>query len=300
MNHPIARPATTDAMPSLLSRLLRGFRKIRQQPDWSVFAGANWPSRIMSEVITDGFHAKQGRSISRWTLTAPDGQQIVVYLKRHYELPRLNGLLAILFPGRAWSPGLQEYDHLTWAEKQGLPVPRAVAAGEFVAPNGKLQGFLAVEELTGMLALHQAVPLAQTRMDARTFSKWKRSLARELARLARLIHDKKAFHKDLYLCHFYIHEDDTKRLPDNWANRVRVIDLHRLTRHRVTSYWWKIKDLAELAYSSEISGVTARDRLAFWRAYMGGRNNRLLARLIRWKWRMYRRHNEKLELAKHK
>lgn len=288
-----AVPFTPDRVPSLWRRLLRGYRKLRQQADWADFAGDDWPARIMAEEVADRFHAKQGRSIGRWTLTTPDGRRLVVYLKRHYQLSRLSGLLALLFPSKAWSPGLQEWEHLTWAAGQGLPVPRAVAAGEFVGPGGKLQSFLAVEELTGMLPLHEAIPLAQANLDASTFVKWKRSLACEMARLARLIHDRKVFHKDLYLCHFYILADDTHRLPDDWKERVIVIDLHRLGRHRLTAAWWKVKDLAQLLYSSEIPGVTARDRLAFWRAYRGGRKSRTLARLVRWKWRLYRRHNLK-------
>jgi hypothetical protein len=45
-----------------------------------------------------------------------------------------------------------------------------------------------------------------------------------------------------------------------------------------------------LLYSSEVAGVTARDRLAFWRAYGGGK---LLGHLVRLKWKLYRRHNRK-------
>jgi hypothetical protein len=283
-------PPTADRVPSLWRRLLRGFRKLRAAPNWSDFAGPNWPARIMAEEVTDRFHAKQGRSIGRWSLIAADGRQLVVYLKRHYRLPRIAGLLSLLFPGRAWSPGLQEWEHLTWAAAQGLPVPRAVAAGEFVGPGGRLQSFLAVEELTGMLPLHEAIPLAQARLDASAFVKWKRLLARELARLARLLHDRKAFHKDLYLCHFYVREDHTRSIPESWQGNVMVIDLHRLARHSVTAAWWRVKDLAQLLYSSEVAGVTVRDRLAFWRAYGGGRP---LGRLVRLKWKLYRRHNRK-------
>jgi hypothetical protein len=279
--------------PGLWRRLLHGFRKLRQRPEWQSFAGQGWPDRIMDEELTDRFHAKQGRSIGRWTLHDTAGRSLVVYLKRHYQLPRLQGLLAALFPSRAWSPGLQEWQHLAWAEALGLPVPRAVAAGESIGPRGRLQSFLAVEELTGMLPLHEAVPLAQKHLEPSVFKKWKQSLALETARLTRLIHDRNVFHKDLYLCHFYIHEDDTRRLPADWSNRVVVIDLHRLGRHRIAGLWWKVKDLAQLLYSSEIEGVTLRDRLAFWNAYRRNAKQRLLSRLIRWKWKLYRRHNRK-------
>jgi heptose I phosphotransferase len=283
----------TERIPSLWRRLWRGYCKLRQQADWADFAGADWPARIMTEEVTDRYHAKQGRSIGRWTLGSESGQTLVVYLKRHYRLPRLNGLLALVFPWRAWSPGLQEWEHLDAAAKLGLPVPRAVAAGEVLRSGGRLQSFLAVEELAGMLPLHEAISLAESSLDAPTFARWKHSLAAEMARLARLIHDRNVFHKDLYLCHFYIHSDDTRRPPDNWRNRIIVIDLHRLGRHRYTALWWKVKDLAQLLYSSEIAGVTLRDRLTFWRAYRGRSRRGLLARLIRWKWRLYRRHNRK-------
>jgi hypothetical protein len=280
---------------SLWRRLTRGVRRLRQASDWTDFAGPDWAERIMAEHVTDRLFRKQGRSIARWTLTAADGRRLIVYLKRHYRLAWWRGKLAMLFPQRAWSPGLQEWEHLQWAADQGLPVPRAVAAGELIGPWGRLQSFLAVEELSGMLALHEAIPLAQQQLDTLAFARWKRSLAAEMARLTRALHGRRVFHKDLYLCHFFIREDDTRRLPDSWQGRVVVIDLHRLARHRWTAWWWKIKDLGELLYSSEIPGVTARDRLAYWRAYGTGRGwmGCLLGWCVRLKWRLYRRHNQK-------
>ena len=110
--------------------------------------------------VPDREHRKQGRAIGRWTLTAEDGRTLVVYLKRHFELPRRHGWLAKLLPGRAWSPGLQEWDNLQRAAAAGLPVPRAVAAGEWRGPGGRLQSFLAVEELADQWPLHEAIPLA--------------------------------------------------------------------------------------------------------------------------------------------
>jgi Lipopolysaccharide kinase (Kdo/WaaP) family len=298
MNPALPRPATA-RVPSLWTRLWHGYRKLHAAPDWASFAGNDWAERIMSEEVTDRLHQKQGRSIARWTLSSADGRQLVVYLKRHYRLPRLDGWKALLFPCFAWSPGLQEWQHLHRAAELGLPVPRPVAAGEFVGRGGRLQSFLAVDELSGMLALHEAIPLAQQRLNPTAFVRWKQSLVIEMARLTHLLHDRSYYHKDLYLCHFYIHEDDTRAEPADWKNRVVVIDLHRLARHRLTGLWWKVKDLGQLLYSSEIEGVDARDQLAFWRAYAGKRrSNSLLARMIRKKWRLYRTHNLKKEAGK--
>src|SRR5262249_41921749 len=129
--------------------------------------------------------------------------------------------------------------------------------------------FLAVEELTGMLALNEALPLARERLAAADFRRWKRGLAAELARLARLLHDRRHFHKDLYLCHFFVHHDHSARLPDGWRGRVFLIDLHRLGHHPWTWWWRQVKDLAQLLYSSMLPGVDVRDQAAFWKHYRG-------------------------------
>src|SRR5947209_6958251 len=151
-------------LDTFLQRLVRGGWRLRQRADWARFAGAGWADRIMQVPVTDRYHAKQGRSIGRWVLTS-QGQGLVVYLKRHYRLPRLSGLMALLRPGRGWSPAVQEWEHLEWAREHGMPVPAAAACGEQIGPWGRLQSFLAVEELAGMIALHEAIPAAAGRLS---------------------------------------------------------------------------------------------------------------------------------------
>jgi heptose I phosphotransferase len=195
---------------------------------------------------------------------------------------------------------LQEWQRLKWAEAKGFRVPRAVAAGQFVGPWGRLQGFIAIEELHGMLPLHEAVPLAFRTLDSHAFARWKRSLVAELARIARELHSRRVFHKDLYFCHFYIPESLARSVPAEWTNRVVMIDLHRLTRarHMITRVWWQVKDLAQLLFSSEVDGVTARDRVRFWKLYRQGWQNargprEWLRPLVNWKWQLYRGHNRR-------
>ncbi len=276
-------------------RLLHGVRRLCARSDWNDFAGADWPDRIMHADVTDDFHAKQGRSTGR-VLFQFSGKQLAVYLKRHYQLPRWHGLLAALWPRRDWSPGMQERANLEWASEQGLPVPKVVAAGEFLGPWGKLQSFLAIEELTDMLPLHEAIPLASRQLDPAEFRVWKAGLTREMARLARRLHDHNRFHKDLYLCHFFIARADTSCVP-TWENRVHMIDFHRLAHHWLARAFWISKDLGQLLYSSQIVGVDARDRLRFWRAYLGPQRRtwfgRLLRRSVLMRGRNYSRHNDK-------
>jgi hypothetical protein len=279
----------------LWRRLVRGERRVQHRPDWLEFAGPAWAEHIMHVSLTDDFHAKQGRSTGRWTLHNK-GRRLAVYLKRHYRLPLWHGLVATVWPGTGWSPALQEARHLDWAQRHGLPVPAVVAAGEAIGPWGRLQSFLAVEELTDMLPLHQAIPAAAAHFRSAILAHWKRGLVVEMARLTRELHLRHWFHKDLYLCHFYIPRADTQAEPTNWSGRTHLIDLHRLCHHPLTWRVWQVKDLAELLYSSEVVGVTARDRLRFWRHYLGA-DRRLdawwLRRAVLLKWRRYRRHNDK-------
>jgi heptose I phosphotransferase len=267
--------------------------------DWPAWTGVDWREHIMNVVLTDDFHAKQGRSTGRWQLHR-QGQTLSVYLKRHYRLPRWRGLLATVWPGGHWSPAMEEFTHLEWARRQGVPVPEPLAAGEFIGPWGRLRSFLAVKELTGMLPLHQAIPRAADYLPSARFRRWKQGLIAEIARLSRLLHDRRRFHKDLYLCHFYVASEDIGRLSD-WAGRVRMIDFHRLGHHPATAIFWRAKDLAQLLFSSDVAGVGIRDRLHFWRCYLGGERRSLVVWLLRrwvlFRWRLYRRHADRSRAA---
>lgn len=296
MTGPVTAPQSLPC--SGWQRLSRGWQRIAARRDWEQFFDDDRIERVMQVPVTDQFHAKQGRSTGRLVLER-DGQRLSVFLKRHYELPRWLGWLATLFPGKGWSPAWQEFRQLAWARRHGLPVPAPVAAGEFIGPWGKLQSFLAIEELADMLPLHQAIPRAARLLHPVDFQAWKNGLVRELARLASALHRRHHYHSDLYLCHFFIRRDDLWKNLD-WRGRVHLIDLHRLARHRLASTIWQVKDLAQLLYSSNIDGVEARDRLRFWRAYLGRQRKslwgRCLARAVRFKSFLYQRHNDKKRL----
>jgi tRNA A-37 threonylcarbamoyl transferase component Bud32 len=282
---------------SLWSRFVAGARRLRQRADWATFAGADWSDCIMDVAVTDRFHSKQGRSTGRWVLytDGPEARRLSIYLKRHYQLPWWDRLLAALWPGVGRSPAFQEWEHLEWARRVGVPVPKPVAAAEYVGPWGRLRSVLAVEELHDMLPLQETVPLAAAKLAPADFRRWKRGLIAEMARLTRLLHDRCRFHKDLYLCHFYVARADAAVANPMWRGRVFLIDLHRLGRHPWTWLWWRTKDLAQLLYSSEVVGIDPRDRLNFWQMYRGPgprrTADRWLVRLVLFKWRRYRRHN---------
>ncbi len=172
-----------------------------------------------------------------------------------------------------------------------MSVPDAVAAGEAIGPWGRLTSFLMVAELVGRRELNEVLPgLAET-MPPRDFARLKRELAREMAEVAARLHRASVFHKDLYLCHFFL--DASPDAPS--GRRLTLIDLHRLAEHRVTGFRWRWKDLGQLLYSTfGVSGIDDRDRLRFWSHYRrlaGLRCSRWQARRVAAKADRYRRHN---------
>ena len=72
-----------------------------------------------------------------------------------------------------------------------------------------------------------------------------------------------------------------------------LIDLMRLKQSRLAR--WRIKDLAQLLFSSDLPGITRTDRLRFFKKYLGIRrldgDARWLLRRIQWKASLYHRHN---------
>ncbi len=168
-------------------------------------------------------------------------------------------------------------------------MPEVVAAGERIGPWGGLQSFLMVAELTGCLPLHEAVPLLAARLDRGAFGRLKRELIGEMAEITARLHEARVFHKDLYLCHFYLDMGEPGRC------RLALIDLHRLAEHRLTGAWWRWKDLGQILFSTfDVAGIDDRDRSRFWAGYR--RRLRLKwprrqARIVALRAERYRAHN---------
>ena len=168
-----------------------------------------------------------------------------------------------------------------------------VATGERIGPWGSLQSYLLVAELTGFEELNVALPDLESELDPEAFASFKRRLAIEMARITATLHRSRAFHKDLYLCHFYV---DRERLKENPADiRLALIDLHRLGVHRFWPDRWRWKDLGQLLFSTAgVAGLEGRDIARFWKHYRRGvaiRWPHWQARMVTLKAERYQEHN---------
>jgi heptose I phosphotransferase len=262
---------------------------------------SGFDASIMTLESADRHHAKQGRSTARVVLHAGIDVQksqagpLSVYLKRHYRLPWKARLAATINPARPHSPAASEWTHLERARALGVEVPEVVAAGEQIGPLASLRSFLMVAELTGCEALNEALPKLAARLDRREFDVLKRRAIAEVARITAALHSAHCFHKDLYLCHFFLDLDRLERLGR--PSRIVLIDLHRLGVHRILHDWWRSKDLGQLLFSTfGVDGIDDRDRLRFW-CYYKRQTSVPFARwqewLVRFRAARYGRHNRK-------
>jgi heptose I phosphotransferase len=293
--------------------------------------GARLPDDLAANVMTlesrDRFHAKQGRSTARVVLVRAD-RPLAVYLKRHFRLSWPTRFAALVDPGGKHSPAAAEWAQLERARALGIDVPEVVAAGEHIGPWSQLQSFVMIAELSGSEAVNELLPRLAAKLDCRAFEMLKRQIIDEMARITAILHAAQAFHKDLYLCHFFLEREAFKGLANSTegqiptppassltrggkaqphrssdarfedrALRLSLIDLHRLKEHNLWPDWWRWKDLGQLLFSTYgVAGITNRDRLRFWRAYrrrVGIRRPRWHARMVRLRAARYLEHNRK-------
>jgi heptose I phosphotransferase len=272
------------------SRLVRGSRWTWCADEYRALLPAELESSVMTLPAHDRHHAKQGRSTGRLRFDTPAGT-LSVYIKRHYQLAWPERLGALLNPAGLHSPAAAEWARLGQARALGIRVPDPVAAGERIGPWGSLQSFLMVAELEGCQALNEVLPTLAESLEPKAFAKLKRQLAEEIAEITARLHRARLFHKDLYLCHFFL-DLRPGALP---GERLSLIDLHRLGRHPIMAPRWRIKDLGELLFSTfAVPQIQPRDRLRFWMHYhkkMAMRGARWQLLIIWLKATLYRRHN---------
>jgi heptose I phosphotransferase len=230
----------------------------------------------------DRYVEKQGRSTGRYRLSIA-GETLSLYVKKH---SRLSWWRRMITAAGSFA-GPNEWRNLQTAAALGVRVPESVFVG--TGQTHECGSVLAVRELEGYLPLHEYVPGPLSRLPEPARHRRKRALIARLADAVRRLHRNFYYHRDLYLCHFYLRDDPTA--PDGLD--LVVIDFGRLLRSRLRR--WQVKDLAGLLYSSGVSGVSRTDRLRFFKSYLAverlDRRSKRLARQVLAKAERYRRHN---------
>jgi hypothetical protein len=178
-------------------------------------------------------------------------------------------------------------------------VPTLVGYGQRGSNPASLQSFVMTEELTHIISLET---LCQTWQTSQPSIALKRHLIKEVARIARTLHQNGMNHRDFYLCHFLLDTSSFNskqtfnniEIKNNLSSlKVYLIDLHRAQIRRLTPRRWIIKDLAGLYFSSKDIGLTERDLYRFMKCYQG-KSLRLVMDNNKGFWEKVKKRGEKL------
>jgi len=169
----------------------------------------------------------------------------------------LSGRLPVLGAANEWKA-------IARLEQLGVATLRVAAYGERGRNPARRHSFIVTDELVPTISLEDYCRnwLQQPPQPA-----LKRALIRQVAGIARHMHEGGMNHRDFYLCHFLLHLDPA---PSSTALRVSLIDLHRSQVREHTPRRWRDKDLAALYFSALDIGLTRRDLLRFVREYFPG------------------------------
>jgi heptose I phosphotransferase len=249
----------------------------------------------------DQFVEKQGRSTGRYVVAGVGGP-LTFFLKKYYQLSWWQRWFTPL----KQYPGPRELANIQRAASIGVPVPEPILAGS--AQDHPCRSMLAVRELEDYVPLHQYIPRRFDELEPRFARRMRRELTWRLADISRRLHGAGYYHCDLYLCHFFVREladpaaqlQASERTPESVPSR-ELFDLVLIDFTRLKRSWnprWRVKDLAQLLFSSDLPGLTRTDRMRFFKYYLGcarldGAARRLLRRVL-WKASMYYRHNQSL------
>lgn len=141
-----------------------------------------------------------------------------------------------------------------------VATPEIVAYGERGQNPARRESFILMEELAPTISLEN---FCQNWAQTKPSINLKRQLIARVAKIAAQLHQNGINHRDFYICHFLLNENDVQQN----LLKLYLIDLHRAQIRHVTPTRWIIKDLVGLYFSSKDIGLTQRDLYRFMKAY---------------------------------
>jgi UDP-glucose:(heptosyl)LPS alpha-1,3-glucosyltransferase len=149
-----------------------------------------------------------------------------------------------------------EWRALQALQAEGLSIPVVFGYGSRHLHPAKRQSFILLEALTATSL--EAICARWRDVPPTVTFKW--MLLKEVAHIVSRLHRRGLYHRDLYLCHFLLHTEETPM-------RLSVIDWHRAQIRTHLPERLLIKDLGGLYFSAKQVGLTTRDYYRFMRHY---------------------------------
>jgi heptose I phosphotransferase len=188
------------------------------------------------------------------------------YIKKHFEAgigAVVDELLRLRKPHIGAAHEKSAIERLT---ELGIGTMRIAAFGQNGAALTKQTSFLITDEIADVESLEDICGRWPNEAPAARF---KSALIKEVALIAKTLHENGMNHRDFYVCHFLLDvtggaNEYVKRQP-----RLFLIDLHRAQQRLRVPFRWRAKDIGGLYFSAMNIGLTGRDMLRFIRFYTG-------------------------------
>ncbi len=220
------------------------------------------------------------RSRVRFTL---EGLERAFYLKRYDEPSIVLQLRNWIGHGRRAS--MSAFD-MAWTDelaKAGINVPKTIAYGAQWGKVFERRSFIITEEIATGVSLEQKLPGVFYEICRGEQLKERIAFIEKLADFARRFHETGLRHRDFYLAHIFLTEDQ----------ELYLIDLQRLfgPKLKPISERFRVKDIAQLYYSSPGQFISRADRLRFFLRYtardkVSKADRRFIRRVKARAWRM--------------
>jgi len=233
------------------------------------------------------------RSVIRFEIRHHDIKR-TFYIKRHNsEFIGLSRLFPRLFPRRSLSQGRLEFENICDFRKNNLPTVLPVAAGEKFSHFFWAKSFLITEDFSPFISLEA---LLENRPQLFSDSKGenrKRILLKEIAVLARKMHQNGFNHRDFNATHILLNYNNESDIP-----QIALFDFQRVEKRKYFRFRWKIKSIARLNYTLPDEIFNIKDRMYILLSYKDKKSFNFIDRM-QWFWierktAKIKRHTEKM------
>jgi heptose I phosphotransferase len=220
------------------------------------------------------------RHRSRMQIDVDDGRT-VFFLKR-YDRPSVTTQLANwLSHGKRAATSVFDFLPTEELAKVGINTPKTIAYGQQWDGCLERRSFIITEKIANAQSLEKKLPDFFQEAPSAENVRLRRAFIDQLADFARTFHETGFRHRDFYLAHMFLTDD----------NELYLIDLQRTFKPLVFAGRYRVKDIAQLYYSAPGPNFSRADRLRFYRRYTGRkkltRSDRLFIKRVKAKaWRM--------------
>jgi heptose I phosphotransferase len=203
---------------------------------------------LQSLFSRDDLSAVKDTLESRQTMKYENGES-VFYIKR-YPIRTQSGSRFNLVSKSFTSLAMREWHVLNRLQDLDVPTMQTAACLESPTQAALITAGLDAPRTLEEIAQNQWAELSLTRRN---------SFSNSVGQILRKMHDGGVNHRDFYLVHLRVSEDD----------QLYVTDLNRADIRKFVGRRWRVKDLAALAFSAP-STISNTDRARCFKAYVNG------------------------------